>query len=123
MRWPAGWAIATGRCGAAGRCGHRTCTGTDLALLAIGAYEPRWFMREQHMNPAEAVQAHRDLGARLRIGIHWGTFALTDEALDQPPRDLPRARAAAGVDEAAFGVLAIGQTRWLPARQARQSAP
>lgn len=95
----------------------------DLALLAIGAYEPRWFMREQHMNPTEAVQAHRDLGARQSIGIHWGTFSLTDEALDQPPRDLARARAAAGVDEAAFGVLAIGQTRWLPAREARQSSP
>ena len=95
----------------------------DLALLAIGAYEPRWFMREQHMNPAEAVQAHRDLGARQSIAIHWGTFSLTDEALDQPPRDLAQARAAAGIDEAVFGVLAIGQTRWLPAREARQSAP
>ena len=89
----------------------------DLALLAIGAYEPRWFMREQHMDPAEAVQAHRDLGARQSIGIHWGTFALTDEALDEPPRDLARARAAAGVTEAAFGVLAIGQTRWLAPRR------
>lgn len=45
------------------------------------------------------------------------------EALDQPPRDLAQARAAAGIDEAAFGVLAIGQTRWLPAREARQSPP
>ena len=95
----------------------------DLALLAIGSYEPRWFMREQHMNPAEAVQAHRDLGARQSIGIHWGTFSLTDEALDQPPRDLAQARAAAGIAESEVGVLAIGQTRWLPAREARQSAP
>ena len=95
----------------------------DLALLAIGAYEPRWFMRDQHMNPAEAVQAHRDLGARHSIGIHWGTFPLTDEALDQPPRDLAQARAAAGLAEADFGVLAIGQTHWLSAREARQSAP
>jgi N-acyl-phosphatidylethanolamine-hydrolysing phospholipase D len=95
----------------------------DLALLAIGAYEPRWFMREQHMNPAEAVQAHRDLGARESVGIHWGTFSLTDEALDQPPRDLAQAREAAGLPETGFGVLAIGQTRWLAARVARQSAP
>lgn len=95
----------------------------DLALLAIGGYEPRWFMREQHMNPAEAVQAHRDLGARRSIGIHWGTFQLTDEPLDQPPRDLAQARSAAGLAEADFGVLAIGQTRWLPAHDARQSRP
>ncbi|MBK0391088.1 MBL fold metallo-hydrolase [Ramlibacter algicola] len=95
----------------------------DLALLAIGAYEPRWFMKEQHMDPAEAVQAHKDLGARQSIGIHWGTFELTDEALDQPPRDLARARDAAGVAAQDFGVMAIGQTRWLPARNARQSLP
>ncbi len=95
----------------------------DLALLAIGAYLPRWFMREQHMDPAEAVQAHRDLGARRSIGIHWGTFALTDEPLDQPPRDLALARQAAGLPEAEFSVLAIGQTQWLAPRPARQSRP
>jgi N-acyl-phosphatidylethanolamine-hydrolysing phospholipase D len=95
----------------------------DLALLAVGAYEPRWFMGEQHMNPSEAVQAHLDLGARQSMGIHWGTFAMTDEPLDQPPRDLGQARAAIGLPEAAFGVLAIGQTRWLRPRDARQSGP
>ena len=95
----------------------------DLALLAIGAYEPRWFMRDQHMDPAEAVQAHRDLGARQSIGIHWGTFSLTDEPLDQPPRDLATARSAAGLADADFTVLAIGQTRWLAPHEARQSSP
>ncbi len=97
--------------------------GFDLALLAIGAYEPRWFMREQHMDPAEAVQAHADLRARRSIGIHWGTFELTDEPLDQPPRDLARARQAAGLAEDVFSVLAIGQTRWLAPRGQRQSRP
>lgn len=95
----------------------------DLALLAIGAYEPRWFMAPQHINPAEAVQAHRDLGARRSLGVHWGTFALTDEALDQPPRDLAVARQAAGLSEDEFFLLAVGQTRWLPPRGARQSGP
>jgi N-acyl-phosphatidylethanolamine-hydrolysing phospholipase D len=95
----------------------------DLALLAIGAYEPRWFMAQQHMNPTEAVQAHRDLQARRSIGIHWGTFELTDEPLDQPPRDLAQARQAAGLDEAAFFTMKIGQTWWAPAGEARQSTP
>jgi N-acyl-phosphatidylethanolamine-hydrolysing phospholipase D len=90
--------------------------GFDLALLPIGAYEPRWFMREQHVDPAEAAQAHRDLGARQSLGIHWGTFELTDEPLDQPPRDLQAARAAAGLADDEFFLLAIGQSRWLPPR-------
>jgi N-acyl-phosphatidylethanolamine-hydrolysing phospholipase D len=84
----------------------------DVALLTIGAYEPRWFMKEQHMNPADAVQAHKDLGALRSLGIHWGTFALTDEALDQPPRDLAQARAQHGVADQDFFVLPIGGTWW-----------
>jgi N-acyl-phosphatidylethanolamine-hydrolysing phospholipase D len=97
--------------------------GLDLALLAIGAYEPRWFMQAQHMNPAEAVQAHKDLGARRSIGIHWGTFNLTDEALDQPPRELAQARQAQGIGEQDFFVLRIGETRKLEPRKAGQSPP
>jgi N-acyl-phosphatidylethanolamine-hydrolysing phospholipase D len=84
----------------------------DLALLPIGAYEPRWFMREQHMNPAEAVRAHRELGARHSIGVHWGTFELTDESLDQPPLELAAARLVHGVGEHDFFVLPIGGTWW-----------
>ena len=91
--------------------------GFDIALLPIGGYEPRWFMQPQHINPDEAVRVHRDLGAKASLGIHWGTFQLTDEPLDEPPRALAAARRAQGVAESAFFTLAIGQTRRLPARR------
>ncbi|HEY2979275.1 MAG TPA: MBL fold metallo-hydrolase [Burkholderiaceae bacterium] len=93
--------------------------GFDIALLPIGAYAPRWFMQQQHMNPEEAVRIHRDLGAKASLGIHWGTFELTDESLDEPPRLLAQARQAQGVADAAFFTLAIGQTRRLVPRQPR----
>jgi N-acyl-phosphatidylethanolamine-hydrolysing phospholipase D len=88
----------------------------DLALVPIGAYEPRWFMKEQHVNPMEAVQTHKDLGAVRSVGIHWGTFNMTDEALDQPPIDLIAARKALGVAEADFFLLKIGETRKISRR-------
>jgi N-acyl-phosphatidylethanolamine-hydrolysing phospholipase D len=94
--------------------------GFDIALVAVGAYEPRWFMASQHVNPAEAVQIHRDLGAKRSMGVHWGTFSLTDEALDEPPKHLAEARRAQGVADDRFFVLAIGETRELPARPAAQ---
>lgn len=85
--------------------------GFDLALIPIGAYEPRWFMQAQHANPAEAVQIHLDLGARRSIGIHWGTFQLTDEALDEPPRALAAAARERGLADDVFTVMAVGETR------------
>lgn len=85
----------------------------DLALLPIGAYEPRWFLQEQHVNPDEAVQIHLDLQARRSVGIHWGTFRLSDEAPDQPPQDLALARRARQIADDAFVTLALGETlRW-----------
>lgn len=90
--------------------------GFDLALIAVGAYEPRWFMASQHVNPAEAVQIHTDLGAKRSVGVHWGTFDLTDESLDQPPKDLAIAAHAQGLKNEDFTVMAIGETRVLSAR-------
>jgi len=82
--------------------------GFDLAAIAIGAYEPRYIMKGSHVNPSEAVQVMRDVKARTAVGIHWGTFeGLTDESLDQPPRDLQKALQTDPLD---FRVLAHGQT-------------
>ena len=91
------------------RIGQRA-PGIDLALIPVGAYEPRWFMRDQHVDPAEALQIHRDLGARHSIGIHWGSFEMADEPLDAPIAALATARREQGVPEAAFRLLMHGQT-------------
>jgi N-acyl-phosphatidylethanolamine-hydrolysing phospholipase D len=93
--------------------------GFDVALIPVGAYEPRWFMKEQHVNPEEAVQIHLDLKAKRSIGVHWGTFDLTDESLDQPPKDLAVASAAKNLPREAFDVMAVGQTLKLPKRVVR----
>jgi L-ascorbate metabolism protein UlaG (beta-lactamase superfamily) len=85
----------------------------DLALLPIGAYEPRWFMAAVHMNPAEAVQAHLDLGAPKTIGMHFGTFQLTNEGIDEPVRALDEARCANQIPEDRFSTLRPGESIWV----------
>ena len=85
----------------------------DLALLPIGAYEPRWFESPHHMNPEEAVRAHLDLQARLSVGTHFGCFQLSDEGIDDPLIELAAARARHGVAREAFQVLETGETRCL----------
>ncbi|UCH45598.1 MAG: MBL fold metallo-hydrolase [Nitrospiraceae bacterium] len=82
----------------------------DLALLPIGAYEPRWFMKNHHINPEEAVQAHKDLNSKKSVAMHWGTFILTDEPLDEPPRRLKEAMKNEGLSEKEFLVLQHGET-------------
>jgi L-ascorbate metabolism protein UlaG (beta-lactamase superfamily) len=83
----------------------------DVALLPVGAYEPRWFMAAAHMNPAEAVEAHLALAARRSVGMHFGTFQLTDEAIDAPLLALAEARRQAGVSPEAFTAHGFGETR------------
>ena len=88
--------------------------GFDLAAIPIGAYAPRWFMQIMHLDPAEAVQVHKDVKARRSVAIHWGTFAnLTDESLYEPPQRLAEERRKGGLADDAFLVLRHGETRVL----------
>ena len=88
----------------------------DLALLPIGAYEPRWFMQAVHMNPSEAVQAHFDVGAFESIAMHFGTFQLTTEGIDEPVRALADACRARNVPQSGFRTLDFGESVRLGAR-------
>ena len=77
----------------------------DLAIIPIGAYDPRWFMAAQHTNPEEAIQIMLDLDARAAVGIHWGTFKLTDEPWEQPKVRLEACLSAHGIDQSRFPAL------------------
>lgn len=81
----------------------------DLALLPIGAYEPRWMMSSSHMNPTESLQALELCGAKAALGHHWGTFQLTNEAVDAPRNDLGAALAAKGIARDRFTAMHPGQ--------------
>lgn len=83
----------------------------DLSILPIGAYEPRWFMTDVHMNPAEAVQAHLDLNSRQSLSIHFGVFQLTYEGVNTPERELAESLTANNLDSSLFWSLEPGQTR------------
>ena len=84
----------------------------DLALIPIGAYAPRWFMKAHHVDVPEALHVRKDLRAERAVGMHWGTFErLTDEPLDEPPAWLARERSAAGLSSEQFDVMKVGETR------------
>ena len=89
---------------------HHRLGAPDFALLPIGAYKPREVMATVHMNPAEAVQAFRDLHAARAVGMHFGTFQLTGEAIGAPPEELAQALAAAGISPERFFTLDVGET-------------
>ena len=86
----------------------------DLAFIPIGAYEPRWFMQPYHIDPAEAVQIQRELGAHNAVGMHWGTFGkLTDEPMNAPPQALNAALDANRMPRDRFFAMQHGETRVL----------
>ncbi len=123
-----GWAIeGAGRClYFAGDTGYHPVFGDiaarfgpfDVACLPIGAYEPRWFMRPIHLNPEDAVRAFTDIcraqpghDAGVMLAMHWGTFKLTDEPLDEPPERTRQAWRQAGLSDDRLWILAHGETR------------
>ena len=102
-----------------GEVGAR-CGPFDFVMIPIGAYEPRWFMERVHVNPEEAVQiysdlctAHPEARAPLMLGIHWGTFRLTTEPMDEPPRRAMKRWTESGLDPARLWVARFGETRSL----------
>ena len=83
----------------------------DIAAIAIGAYLPPEMMKSVHTTPEEAVQAFVDLNARVLLGIHWGTFDLADEPLDEPPRRMLAETRRRSIDADRAWILKIGETR------------
>lgn len=82
----------------------------DLAVIPTGAYAPRWFMKPQHIDPAEAVQVHQDVKAQRSVACHLATFSLTDEPMDEPAKRLPEEVKKAGLAADAFLTLRHGAT-------------
>lgn len=87
--------------------------GFDLSAIPIGAYDPEWFMKPVHVNPEEAVKIHQDVKSRYSVGMHWGTFTLTDEPMEEPPQRLAKALEAQSIPPEFFFVMQHGETRRL----------
>ncbi|WP_371196050.1 MBL fold metallo-hydrolase [Glaciecola sp. SC05] len=85
----------------------------DLAIIPIGAYEPRWFMQQYHVNPEEALQVHKDVNSQYSIGMHWGTFPMTAEMPLAPVNELRLQSARYDIDKEEFDIMAIGESRTL----------
>ena len=85
----------------------------ELAVIPIGACDHRWFMKEAHVNLNEAVMIHQDINARYSVGIHWVTFILTDEPVEEPPKRLLVALEKEGISKENFFVMEHGETKIL----------
>jgi L-ascorbate metabolism protein UlaG (beta-lactamase superfamily) len=85
----------------------------DWAMIPVGAYEPTWFMSAQHIGPEDAGRAWEILGARTLVAMHWGTFRLTDEPLDEPPTRMKAWFETPGRDPSRLWVMDVGETRAL----------
>ncbi|NBW81798.1 hypothetical protein EBR21_08590, partial [bacterium] len=85
----------------------------DFSLIPVGAYAPRDFMKDQHVNPAEAVDIHRDVKSGQSVGMHWGTFQLTDEPIDEPCQLLSSEAKNKSLGPVDFTCMEIGETRTL----------
>jgi N-acyl-phosphatidylethanolamine-hydrolysing phospholipase D len=90
-----------------------------LAAIPIGAYEPRWFMHPVHIDPEQAIQAHLDVGSRQTIGIHFGTFRLTDEPWDEPEHLVRQILARRGLEPQRFWIPRHGETFHCPPLETR----
>lgn len=89
--------------------------GFRLAILPIGNYEKRWFMKSQHMNPDDAVSAHKLLNVRQSVGMHYATFLEhPEQTIDAHEQDLRAALDQRGVDESQFWILGFGEGRFVP---------
>lgn len=91
----------------------RRYPGIDLALLPIGAYDPRWWLSDVHTDPEEAVRAHQDLGARRMAPMHWATFVLSSEPVLEPLARVRTAWEKAGLPREDLWDLPIGGSRVL----------
>lgn len=85
-----------------------------MAAIPIGGYEPRWFMRPQHVNPEEAVQIHKDIQAQKSIGIHWATFPLTNEPYLDPLKKMSESLKQENLPQDAFFALKHGELKIIP---------
>jgi len=86
----------------------------DVAIMPIGAYKPRWYMKYMHMDPRDSLLAFRDLDARFFAGMHWGAFDVADESLDDPPKDLLHAADSLRIEKDSLWMFSLGETRIIP---------
>jgi L-ascorbate metabolism protein UlaG (beta-lactamase superfamily) len=84
--------------------------GFDLAAIPIGASSPRWFIKQAHVNPEEAVKIHQNIDSRYSVKIHRGTFTVADEPVDEPPKSQENALAKKGISNEHFFMIQHGET-------------